>query len=81
MGITLVTGGTGYLGRYLIDSLLEDEVPVRALVYSEWKGEELAERGVYFDSEPLEIRPGTFIVYFQGPDGEVCEMRQIPVEE
>jgi nucleoside-diphosphate-sugar epimerase len=46
MGITLVTGGTGYLGRHLIDSLLEDEVPVRALVYSEWKGEELAERGV-----------------------------------
>ena len=42
---------------------------------------ELAERGVYFYSEPLEIRPGTFIVYFQGPDGEVCEMRQIPVEE
>ena len=46
MGITLVTGGTGYLGRHLIDSLLGDEVPVRALVYSEWKGEALAERGV-----------------------------------
>jgi len=46
MGLVLVTGGTGYLGRYLIDSLLADGVPVRALVYSEWKGEELAERGV-----------------------------------
>jgi nucleoside-diphosphate-sugar epimerase len=46
MGLTLVTGGTGYLGRHLIDSLLTDRVPVRALVYSEWKGEELEGKGV-----------------------------------
>ena len=43
---TLITGGTGYLGQRLLDSLLADGVPVRALVYSEWKGEELADRGV-----------------------------------
>ena len=37
----------------------------------------LKARGVEFFSEPLEVRPGTFIVYFRGPDGEVCEMRQV----
>jgi nucleoside-diphosphate-sugar epimerase len=46
MGLTLVTGGTGYLGQRLIDSLLADGAPLRALVYSDWKGEELEERGV-----------------------------------
>ena len=46
MGISLVTGGTGYLGQHLIDSLLADGIPVRALVYSDWKGEELEAKGV-----------------------------------
>lgn len=41
----------------------------------------LKARGVEFFSEPLEVRPGTFIVYFSGPDGEVCEMRQVGNEE
>ncbi|MBN1318682.1 MAG: NAD-dependent epimerase/dehydratase family protein [Anaerolineales bacterium] len=42
----LVTGGTGYLGSHLIDSLQADGIDVRALVYSDWKAEELAGRGV-----------------------------------
>ena len=37
----------------------------------------LKAQGVEFLSEPVEVRPGTFIVYFRGPDGEVCEMRQV----
>lgn len=41
----------------------------------------LKAKGVRFLSEPLEVRPGTFIVYFRGPDGEVCEMRQVGNEE
>ena len=41
----------------------------------------LTANGVKFFSEPLELRPGTFIVYFQGPDGEICEMRQVGNEE
>jgi nucleoside-diphosphate-sugar epimerase len=45
-GLTLVTGAGGYLGRHLLDSLLADGVPVRALVHSDWKVDELAERGV-----------------------------------
>lgn len=45
MGMTLVTGATGYLGRHLIDSLVADGLPVRALVYSEWKAEPLVEQG------------------------------------
>ena len=32
--------------------------------------------GVEFLGEPLEFRPGVWIVYFRGPDGEVCELRQ-----
>jgi catechol 2,3-dioxygenase-like lactoylglutathione lyase family enzyme len=32
--------------------------------------------GVDFVSEPVEFRPGIWIVYFRGPDGEVCELRQ-----
>jgi len=40
--------------------------------------DDLETRGVKFFSPPREIRPGTFIAYFQGPDGEVCEMRQVP---
>lgn len=38
----------------------------------------LRERGVLFLSEPVEFRPGVWIVYFKGPDGEVLELRQVP---
>ena len=38
----------------------------------------LKERGVEFLGELTEIRPGAWIVYFKGPDGEVCEFRQLP---
>ena len=36
----------------------------------------LKERGVRFFNEPVEFRPGVWVVYFYGPDGEVCELRQ-----
>lgn len=36
----------------------------------------LKRRGVEFLSEPVEFRPGVWVVYFRGPDGEVCELRQ-----
>lgn len=36
----------------------------------------MQEKGVQFVGEPVEIRPGVWIFYFYGPDGEVCEMRQ-----
>ena len=45
-GLTLLTGAGGYLGRHLLDSLLADGTPVRVLVHSEWKADELVERGV-----------------------------------
>lgn len=32
--------------------------------------------GVAFLGEPVEFRPGVWVVYFRGPDGEVCELRQ-----
>jgi len=38
--------------------------------------ERLKEQGVEFLSEPVEFRPGVWVVYFRGPDGEVCELRQ-----
>jgi catechol 2,3-dioxygenase-like lactoylglutathione lyase family enzyme len=36
----------------------------------------LRARGVEFLSEPVEFRPGVWVAYFHGPDGEVCELRQ-----
>ncbi|MBD3321937.1 MAG: hypothetical protein GF350_12645 [Chitinivibrionales bacterium] len=39
---------------------------------------ELCSRGVEFLSGPVEFRPDVWIVYFRGPDGEVCELRQTP---
>jgi catechol 2,3-dioxygenase-like lactoylglutathione lyase family enzyme len=36
----------------------------------------LREHGVEFLGEPVEYRPGVWIVYFYGPDREVCELRQ-----
>lgn len=36
----------------------------------------LKEAGVEFFREPFEFRPGVWVVYFYGPDGEVCELRQ-----
>jgi catechol 2,3-dioxygenase-like lactoylglutathione lyase family enzyme len=38
----------------------------------------LREAGVAFLSDPVEFRPGVWIVYFKGPDGEVVELRQTP---
>lgn len=32
--------------------------------------------GVEFLSKPVEFRPGVWVVYFRGPDGETCELRQ-----
>ncbi|MDK1031842.1 MAG: VOC family protein [Planctomycetia bacterium] len=40
--------------------------------------EELRKRGIEFLGEPVEFRPGVWVVYFRGPDGEVCEFRQLP---
>jgi len=37
----------------------------------------LKKEGVKFFNEPVEFRPGVWVVYFFGPDGEVCELRQI----
>ena len=36
----------------------------------------LSSAGVRFVSDPVEFRPGVWIAYFYGPDGEVCELRQ-----
>lgn len=39
---------------------------------------ELQSQGVRFIHDPVEFRPDVWIVYFYGPDGEVCELRQTP---
>lgn len=39
---------------------------------------ELKEKGIEFLGELVELRPGTWCAYFRGPDGEVCELRQVP---
>ncbi len=38
----------------------------------------LKAKGVQFLSAPVEFRPGVWIVYFRGPDGEICELRETP---
>lgn len=38
----------------------------------------LKEKGVTFFGDPVEFRPGVWIVYFYGPDGEACELRETP---
>jgi len=38
--------------------------------------EELKGLGVDFISDPVEFRPGVWVVYFYGPDNEVCELRK-----
>ena len=34
--------------------------------------------GVQFLGDPVEFRPGAWVVYFRGPDGEVVELREVP---
>ena len=36
----------------------------------------LKKKGVKFFNTSVEFRPGVWVVYFYGPDGEVCELRQ-----
>ena len=51
------------------------------LQVSELHGEvqRLRAAGVRFLSDdPVEFRPGVWVVYFLGPDGEVVELRQAP---
>ena len=36
----------------------------------------MREKGVQFLGEPIEAIPCVWVVYFKGPDGEVCEIRQ-----
>lgn len=38
--------------------------------------EYLKNKGVEFYSEPVEFRPGVWICFFYGPDGETVEVRQ-----
>ncbi len=40
--------------------------------------EKMKEQGVEFLGELVEVRPGVLVAYFRGPDGEVCELRQLP---
>ena len=42
--------------------------------------EELRQNNIEFLGEPVEFRPEVWVVYFKGPDGEVCEFRQVPEE-
>jgi len=37
----------------------------------------LQKNGVEFLGEPVEFRPGVWVLYFKGPDGEVCELHDV----
>lgn len=39
--------------------------------------DKLRKRNIEFLGKPVEFRPGVWVVYFRGPDGEVCEFRQV----
>lgn len=38
--------------------------------------DKLLQKGIEMLGEPVEFRPGVWVAYFRGPDGEVCEYRQ-----
>jgi catechol 2,3-dioxygenase-like lactoylglutathione lyase family enzyme len=40
--------------------------------------ERLRAAGVSFLGDPVEFRPGAWVVYFRGMDGEVVELREVP---
>jgi len=40
--------------------------------------QQLRDRNIQFLGEPVEFRPNVWVVYFRGPDGEICEFRQQP---
>jgi catechol 2,3-dioxygenase-like lactoylglutathione lyase family enzyme len=39
--------------------------------------EKLKKAGVEFLGEPVEFRPGVWVLYFLGPDGEICELHDV----
>ena len=39
---------------------------------------DLTANRVSFFHAPIELRPGAWVAYLYGPDGEVCELRQTP---
>lgn len=41
----------------------------------------LQENGVKFVGEPVEFRPDVWVLYFYGPDGEVCELHDVSKAE
>ena len=41
------------------------------------RAETLKDKGVKFLGEPVEFREGVWVLYFFGPDGEVCELHDI----
>lgn len=36
----------------------------------------LKQHNITFLGKPVEFRPGVWVAYFRGPDGEVCEIRE-----
>lgn len=38
--------------------------------------QKLKQNNITFLGEPVEFRPGVWVAYFRGPDGEVCEIRE-----
>ena len=41
------------------------------------KMQQLKDSGVEFVGEPVEFRQGVWVLYFYGPDGEVCELHDV----
>ncbi len=41
------------------------------------KMQQLKDKGVEFVGEPVEFRPSVWVLYFYGPDGEVCELHDV----
>ena len=37
----------------------------------------LKRKNVEFLGEPVEFRPGVWVLYFKGPDGEICELHDV----
>jgi catechol 2,3-dioxygenase-like lactoylglutathione lyase family enzyme len=68
-------GGENFAGRMKQYDRGITHIGLEVTGFHELAGK-LKKNKVFFLGEPVEFRPGVWVAYFKGPDGEVCEIRE-----